>query len=126
MPGWQALGARAVGQSRLALAVLSPLTCACRYGDEQHLDEALNRIWNFGRQGNPPKKMCPTLVGLREETVDVSWLGGGQLLDSSLGATRLLNRREAVESRDRTQQCVRVLCFVVLCVCPAGRIHPDS
>eukprot|EP00775_Hariotina_reticulata_P003216 gene3216-3493_t len=41
-----------------------------RYGDEQHLDEALDRIWKFGRQGNPPKKMCPKLTGLREEVVD--------------------------------------------------------
>jgi len=44
----------------------------CRYGDEQHLDEALNRIWAFGRAGNPPRKLCPKLVGLREEVVDVS------------------------------------------------------
>jgi hypothetical protein len=41
-----------------------------RYGDEQHLDEALERIWRFGRAGNPPKKMCPRLKGLREEVVD--------------------------------------------------------
>lgn len=45
-------------------------TTRYRYGDEQHLDEALNRIWMFGRAGNPPKKLCPKLVGLREETVD--------------------------------------------------------
>jgi hypothetical protein len=45
---------------------------AARYGDEKHLDEALDKIWKFGRQGNPPKKMCPTLTGLREEVVDVS------------------------------------------------------
>lgn len=49
-------------------------TTNTRYGDEQHLDEALNRIWMFGRAGNPPRKMCPTLVGLREEVVDVSEL----------------------------------------------------
>lgn len=61
------------------LLVCLPCTCrGHRYGDEQHLDEALNRIWMFGRAGNPPKKMCPKLVGLREETVDVShsWLPG--------------------------------------------------
>eukprot|EP00882_Tetradesmus_deserticola_P007589 GHRQ01007993.1.p1 GENE.GHRQ01007993.1~~GHRQ01007993.1.p1 ORF type:complete len:282 (+),score=110.28 GHRQ01007993.1:546-1391(+) len=45
-------------------------TTRYRYGDEKHLDEALDKIWKFGRQGNPPKKMCPTLTGLREETVD--------------------------------------------------------
>eukprot|EP00878_Enallax_costatus_P015328 GHUV01016054.1.p1 GENE.GHUV01016054.1~~GHUV01016054.1.p1 ORF type:complete len:266 (+),score=28.32 GHUV01016054.1:144-941(+) len=45
-------------------------TTRYRYGDEQHLDEALDRIWRFGRAGNPPKKMCPKLTGLREEVVD--------------------------------------------------------
>lgn len=45
-------------------------TTRYRYGDEKHLDEALDKIWKFGRQGNPPKKMCPTLKGLREEVVD--------------------------------------------------------
>ncbi|KAF6255432.1 hypothetical protein COO60DRAFT_1535269 [Scenedesmus sp. NREL 46B-D3] len=45
-------------------------TTRYRYGDEKHLDEALDKIWKFGRQGNPPKKMCPTLTGLREENVD--------------------------------------------------------
>eukprot|EP00879_Flechtneria_rotunda_P019274 GHRR01020241.1.p1 GENE.GHRR01020241.1~~GHRR01020241.1.p1 ORF type:complete len:194 (+),score=52.13 GHRR01020241.1:676-1257(+) len=45
-------------------------TTRYRYGDEQHLDEALDRIWKFGRAGNPPKKMCPRLIGLREEVID--------------------------------------------------------
>lgn len=53
-------------------AAAASLLCVVRYGDEQHLDEALDRIWRFGRAGNPPKKMCPKLVGLREEVVDVS------------------------------------------------------
>lgn len=48
------------------------LALMLRYGDEQHLDEALNRIWMFGRAGNPPRKLCPKLIGLREEAVDVS------------------------------------------------------
>jgi hypothetical protein len=38
-----------------------------RYGDEQHLEEALARIWTFGRQGGIPRRLCPVLVGVREE-----------------------------------------------------------
>ena len=38
-----------------------------RYGDEQHLEEALARVWAFGRQGGIPRRLCPTLVGVREE-----------------------------------------------------------
>lgn len=40
-----------------------------RYGDEQHLDEALTRIFNFGRAGGIPRRLCPILVGLREEVI---------------------------------------------------------
>ena len=40
------------------------------YGDEQHLEEALDKIWRFGKAGAPPRKMCPTLVGVREEVAD--------------------------------------------------------
>jgi hypothetical protein len=57
-----------------AASTASAAAAAARYGDEKHLDEALDKIWKFGRQGNPPKKMCPTLTGLREEVVDVSGL----------------------------------------------------
>lgn len=38
-----------------------------RYGDEQHLEEALARVWQFGRPGGIPRRLCPTLVGVREE-----------------------------------------------------------
>lgn len=38
-----------------------------RYGDEQHLDEALSRIFMFGRSGGLPRRLCPILTGLREE-----------------------------------------------------------
>lgn len=39
-----------------------------RYGDEQHLDEALSRIFRFGQAGGIPRRLCPILVGIREET----------------------------------------------------------
>ncbi|CAL5218393.1 g66 [Coccomyxa viridis] len=38
-----------------------------RYGDEQHLDEALTRIFQFGRQKGIPRRFTPILRGVREE-----------------------------------------------------------
>lgn len=38
-----------------------------RYGDEQHLDEALERLFLFGRPGGIPRRASPKLVGIREE-----------------------------------------------------------
>lgn len=38
-----------------------------RYGDEQHLDEALDKVFRIGRQGGIARRLCPRLVGLREE-----------------------------------------------------------
>lgn len=38
-----------------------------RYGDEQHLDEALSRIFRFGQAGGLPRRFCPILVAVREE-----------------------------------------------------------
>ena len=38
-----------------------------RYGDEQHLDEALKRIFLIGRPGGIPRRACPRLTGIREE-----------------------------------------------------------
>ena len=47
------------------------LSCpACRYGDEQHLDEALKRVFLIGRPKGLSKRQCPRLKGLREELVD--------------------------------------------------------
>jgi hypothetical protein len=41
-----------------------------RYGDEQHLDEALDKIFRFGKSGGLPRKDTPRLVALREVVVD--------------------------------------------------------
>ncbi len=41
-----------------------------RYGDEQHLDEALTRIFRFGQQRGLPRRFCPVLVAVREEARD--------------------------------------------------------
>jgi hypothetical protein len=41
-----------------------------RYGDEQHLEEALARVFFIGRPTGLPKRQCPRLKGLREEAVD--------------------------------------------------------
>lgn len=42
----------------------------CRYGDEQHLEEALERIFKFGRSGGIPRRLSPKLTSLREEVRD--------------------------------------------------------
>ena len=34
-----------------------------RYGDEQHLEEALDRIFRFGRSGGIARKLSPVLSG---------------------------------------------------------------
>eukprot|EP00898_Chlorokybus_atmophyticus_P002541 jgi/Chlat1/3288/Chrsp22S03445 len=41
-----------------------------RYGDEQHLDEALKRIFRYGQAGGIPRRGAPVLVGIREEVQD--------------------------------------------------------
>lgn len=41
-----------------------------RYGDEQHLDEALSRIFRFGQSGGIPRRLCPILKRVREEVRD--------------------------------------------------------
>lgn len=38
-----------------------------RYGDEAHLEEALDKIFRFGKSGGLPRKSAPVLVGVREE-----------------------------------------------------------
>ena len=44
-----------------------------RYGDEQHLDLAMERIFKIGRGGGIPRKYCPLLTGVREEVTDGSY-----------------------------------------------------
>lgn len=41
-----------------------------RYGDEQHLDLAMERIFRIGRAGGVPRRECPVLVGVREEVAE--------------------------------------------------------
>jgi hypothetical protein len=38
-----------------------------RYGDEQHLEEALDRIFKYNKPQGIPKRSAPKLVGLREQ-----------------------------------------------------------
>eukprot|EP00798_Chlamydomonas_sp_ICE-L_P015610 gene15610-21715_t len=45
-------------------------TTRYRYGDEAHLEEALDRIWRIGKSGGIPRKFSPVLTGLREEVID--------------------------------------------------------
>ncbi|GIL63449.1 hypothetical protein Vafri_17502 [Volvox africanus] len=41
-----------------------------RYGDEQHLEEALDRIFKPNRPGGISRKLLPLLTGIREEVTD--------------------------------------------------------
>ncbi|XVF71666.1 hypothetical protein PTKIN_Ptkin12aG0058000 [Pterospermum kingtungense] len=41
-----------------------------RYGDEQHLDEALKRIFQYGLGGGIPRRSAPTLQMIREEVTE--------------------------------------------------------
>lgn len=49
--------------------LLSALMCRS-YGDEQHLEEALERVFMIGRPTGIPRRQCPRLEGLREEVSD--------------------------------------------------------
>ncbi|XP_078431236.1 acclimation of photosynthesis to environment [Wolffia australiana] len=41
-----------------------------RYGDEQHLEEALKRIFQYGLGGGIPRRSAPTLKSIREEVTE--------------------------------------------------------
>lgn len=41
-----------------------------RYGDEQHLDEALKRIFQYGQGGGIPRRSAPILQLIREEVTE--------------------------------------------------------
>ncbi|KAI3976223.1 hypothetical protein MKX01_019169 [Papaver californicum] len=41
-----------------------------RYGDEQHLDEALKRIFQYGQGGGIPRRSAPILQKIREEVTE--------------------------------------------------------
>ncbi|KAJ8641813.1 hypothetical protein MRB53_018507 [Persea americana] len=41
-----------------------------RYGDEQHLDEALKRIFQYGQGGGIPRRNAPVLQMIREEVTE--------------------------------------------------------
>lgn len=41
-----------------------------RYGDEQHLDEALKRIFQYGQGGGIPRRSAPVLQMIREEVTE--------------------------------------------------------
>ncbi|XP_075475861.1 uncharacterized protein LOC142513946 isoform X1 [Primulina tabacum] len=41
-----------------------------RYGDEQHLEEALKRIFQYGQGGGIPRRSAPILQSIREEVTE--------------------------------------------------------
>ncbi|XP_025821508.1 uncharacterized protein LOC112897430 isoform X3 [Panicum hallii] len=48
-----------------------------RYGDEQHLDEALQRIFQYGLGGGIPRRNAPILQKIQEEAKFTSFFGPG-------------------------------------------------
>ncbi|XP_062195818.1 uncharacterized protein LOC133898984 isoform X3 [Phragmites australis] len=53
----------------MALKVRSDVT-RFRYGDEQHLEEALQRIFQYGLGGGIPRRSAPILQKIREEVTE--------------------------------------------------------
>ena len=60
---------RATQATPILLQVRSDVT-RYRYGDEQHLDEALNRIFRINKSGGIRRNQAPVLSRLREEVID--------------------------------------------------------
>lgn len=61
-----ALALRETGATPTLKQVRSDVT-RFRYGDEQHLDEALKRIFRYGQAGGIQRRNAPVLQALREE-----------------------------------------------------------
>lgn len=61
-----AVAARTTQATPIQLQIRSDVT-RYRYGDEQHLDEALERIFRINKAGGIRRNQCPTLARLREE-----------------------------------------------------------
>jgi hypothetical protein len=64
-----AVALRATQATPILLQVRSDVT-RYRYGDEQHLDEALNRIFRINKSGGIRRNQAPVLSRLREEVID--------------------------------------------------------
>lgn len=60
---------REVQATSIQLEIIENVT-RYRYGDEQHLDLALERIFRFGRAGGLSRRDSPKLVGIREQVWD--------------------------------------------------------
>ena len=64
-----AVALRATQATPILLQVRSDVT-RYRYGDEQHLDEALLRIFRINKSGGIRRNQAPVLARLREEVVE--------------------------------------------------------
>ncbi|XP_021296347.1 uncharacterized protein LOC110425707 isoform X1 [Herrania umbratica] len=60
---------RETGATPILKQVKSDVT-RYRYGDEQHLDEALKRIFQYGQGGGIPRRSAPILQMIREEVTE--------------------------------------------------------
>jgi hypothetical protein len=73
-----------------------------RYGDEQHLEEALDKVFKIGRPGGVPRRQCPRLTGLREEMAPAA-PGGAPAYALVLEFEGLLDPAGWQERRDKIQ-----------------------
>jgi len=73
-----------------------------RYGDEQHLEEALDKIFRVGRQGGLSRRQCPRLTGLREEMAPAG-AGGAPAYTLVLEFEGLLDPAGWEERREKVQ-----------------------
>ncbi|XP_026659560.2 uncharacterized protein LOC103704861 isoform X2 [Phoenix dactylifera] len=84
-----------------------------RYGDEQHLDEALKRIFQYGQGGGIPRRSAPTLQMIREEKrhniSHACWLVTGMLAGTS--------------TRNHGSNLFFILVFIICLVDPYSDIH---
>ena len=111
-----AVALRATQATPILLQVRSDVT-RYRYGDEQHLDEALLRIFRINKSGGIRRNQAPVLARLREEVIDGKYalvLGFDSTLPmpewevrsaDALGCTAAHSARERCRGGGRRGRC---------------------
>eukprot|EP00244_Chara_vulgaris_P000413 TRINITY_DN1071_c1_g1_i1.p1 TRINITY_DN1071_c1_g1~~TRINITY_DN1071_c1_g1_i1.p1 ORF type:complete len:356 (-),score=21.61 TRINITY_DN1071_c1_g1_i1:173-1219(-) len=69
-----------------------------RYGDEQHLDEALKRIFRYGQAGGIQRRFAPTLTAVREEVLNGKYTLVLIFDAPTLGLNDFVSRKEKFSS----------------------------
>ena len=69
-----------------------------RYGDEQHLEEALDKIFKYNKPQGIPRRNAPVLVGLREQIANGNFYTLVLEFESTLDFDKWEQRRDKFES----------------------------